>query len=183
METYPPPFIFFLVRISKSFCFPYEAAKLLAMLRHPFNCCRLNADFPSPAEQGGWDGLWEYLMTSVLPSQAVSFQMWSLSNPCRLLARICREATYIVMCLEWQIALLSPRGIVDFSQEGRLLLKMWSRRGWHYPLPPPPSVSSLIEIYYWQALGNIIPHSPSCPSASKNAITAELIICGAHNSF
>lgn len=106
------------------------------MRLHPFNCCGLSADFLSPAELRGWDGLWEYLMTSVLPSQAVSFLMWSLSNPCRLLAHICWEATYIVMCLEWQIALFSPRGIVDFSQEGCLLLKMRTRLGWLYPLPP-----------------------------------------------
>lgn len=39
------------------------------------------------------------------------------------------------MHLEWQIARVSPWGIVDFSQEGCLLLEMWFRLAWHFPVP------------------------------------------------
>lgn len=90
-----------------------------------------------PSELRGGDGLWEYLMTSVFPSRTVSFQMWNLGNPCRRMTHtvLCSDATHIVMCQDWQTARLSPQGIVDFSQEGCLLLKMCFRRTWHLPLP------------------------------------------------
>lgn len=43
---------------------------------------------PVPAELRESDVLWEYVMTSVFPSQAVSFQLWNLSSTCGQIAHI-----------------------------------------------------------------------------------------------
>jgi len=66
---------------------------------------------------------------------------------------------------EWQMLHFSPWGIVDFTQEGCLLLKMWFRPAWHFPVPF--GASSLIEIYYWQVLGDILSFRPIAPQQVK----------------
>lgn len=72
------------------------------------------------------------------------------------------------MRLQWQIAFFSPWGIVDFSQERCLLLKMWFRLAWHFPERPPPlGLFSRVEIYYWQVLGDIRSLRPIAPQQVK----------------
>lgn len=155
--------------ISKSLCFPYiHTSKTSGNESEPFFLLLSALTWISPvsAELRETDGLWEYLMTFVFPSQAVSFHMWDLSSPCRQQHIFRVNAVHIVMCPEWQIARISPWGIVDFSQEGCLLSEMWFRPAWHFSVLPWSFLTDRNLLLASPGWYHILP--PYCPTASES---------------